>query len=190
MLFAELKNRLSAIRPKQGTRAISHENCSVYSTDQQIVTLSWGWGFNEANVLSFDLGCHGPEHANTRAALSAARRLLPIDHWWADPPNFDEAVPMKPAPRLRRFFLHLRGATEETRDTEGREFSSFEELIDCVLTSARDIMAGDLKVGLLDLRLRIDAEDDTGEIVHSLLFVSAVTILHPAPAAPRGARLQ
>jgi hypothetical protein len=51
-------------------------------------------------------------------------------------------------------------------------------------------MAGDLKVGLLDLRLRIDAEDDTGEIVHSLLFVSAVTILHPAPAAPRGARLQ
>jgi hypothetical protein len=88
MLFAELKNRLSAIRPKQGTRAITHENCSVYSTDQQIVTLSWGWGFNEANVLSFDLGCHGPEHANTRAALSAARRLLPIDHLVGRPTEF------------------------------------------------------------------------------------------------------
>jgi hypothetical protein len=80
MLFSALKIRLAAIRPKEASQSVSHENCSVYTTDQQVVTVTWGWGFDQTNTLSFDLGCHGPEHASTRAALGDVRKLLPIDH--------------------------------------------------------------------------------------------------------------
>ena len=79
MLFKELGSRLAAIRPTGPDLAVSHNNCSVYSTDQQVVTVTWGWGHDKANVLDFDLGCRGPEHLETRKALSDVRRLLPID---------------------------------------------------------------------------------------------------------------
>jgi hypothetical protein len=80
MLFARLKSHLATIRPTKASEAISNENCSAYSTDQQVVTITWGWGYDQSNTLSFDLGCHGPEHASTRDVLQEARRLLPIDH--------------------------------------------------------------------------------------------------------------
>jgi hypothetical protein len=80
MLFQQLKARLATIRPHERLRSVSHENCSAYSTDQQVVTVTWGWSSDSANALSFDLGCHGLEHASTRAALRDVRRSLPIDH--------------------------------------------------------------------------------------------------------------
>ena len=80
MLFARLKARLSAIRPTQPLSTISHDNCSSYSTDQQVVTVTWGWGADKETALSFDLGCHGPEHVAVREVLREVRQLLPIDH--------------------------------------------------------------------------------------------------------------
>lgn len=45
------------------------------------------------------------------------------------------------------------------------------------MLTARDLMAGDIRNGVIDLRFRIDAENDAGEIVYSLFFKYAVSIV-------------
>jgi hypothetical protein len=83
---------------------------------------------------------------------------------------------------MPRYFMHLRGPIEELLDHEGREFPTLEALRAAVLFSARDLLAGDVRNGVVDFRFRIDAEDETGAIVHSLPFKHAFRIV------PEGAR--
>ncbi len=78
-LFQQLKASLMPLRPGAADRIISHEQCIAYSTDQQTVTVEWGWGSDEARTLSFDLGCHEESYASIRKALWDVRRLLPVD---------------------------------------------------------------------------------------------------------------
>jgi hypothetical protein len=78
---------------------------------------------------------------------------------------------------MARYFLHLRDGTDETLDPDGAECPSLDELKAVVLSSARDVIAGDVRRGTIDLRYRIDAELETGEIVHSLPFANALTII-------------
>jgi hypothetical protein len=78
MLFRSLKQRLAGIRPAADL-VLDHENCSAYSTDQQTVTVTWGWGAGETRTLAYDLGCRDPRYASIREALSESRRLMPID---------------------------------------------------------------------------------------------------------------
>ena len=52
-----------------------------------------------------------------------------------------------------------------------------DELRAAVLLAARDVMTGDIRNGVLDLRLRIDAEDGAGTIVHTLPFPDALQII-------------
>ena len=52
-----------------------------------------------------------------------------------------------------------------------------EEVIAAVsLASARDCMADNEKQGRLDLRCRIDVEDEGGRLVHSLAFADAISV--------------
>ena len=46
-----------------------------------------------------------------------------------------------------------------------------------MVASARDLITGDVRRGVLDLRFRIDAEDEAGHIVYSLPFKQALTII-------------
>jgi hypothetical protein len=81
---------------------------------------------------------------------------------------------------VARYFLHLRDGTDETLDPEGRDYASLEALRTAVLATVRDLMAGDIRDGLIDLRFRIDAETRRGEIVYSLPFRHAVNIIPEA----------
>ena len=82
---------------------------------------------------------------------------------------------------MARYFLHLRDGTEEVLDPEGVDYTDMEAVRRAVLAGARDVMANDLKSGgVLDLSFRIDAENGTGKIVHTLPFKHAVNII---PAA-------
>jgi len=84
---------------------------------------------------------------------------------------------------MPRYFLHLRDGTEELLDPEGSELDSLEALRKSVLVTVRDLMAGDMRQGVLDLRFRIDAEDADGVIVYTLPFKHAVNIIpDSAPA--------
>ena len=75
-----------------------------------------------------------------------------------------------------RYYLHLRDHSEQLLDPEGVEYSSVEALRKAVLYAARDLMMGDIRGGVIDLRYRIDAEDPHGNIVYSLPFQHAGNI--------------
>ena len=78
---------------------------------------------------------------------------------------------------MSRYFMHLRDGTEELLDPEGIEYDSLDQLRSAVLVAVRDLMAGDMHKGVLDLRFRIDAEDAEGTIVYTLPFKHAVAII-------------
>jgi hypothetical protein len=46
--------------------------------------------------------------------------------------------------------------------------------------SARDLMIGDLRNGVIDFRYRIDAEDEHGTVVYTLPFKHALNIIPEA----------
>lgn len=81
---------------------------------------------------------------------------------------------------MARYLMHLRNGTDETLDPEGMEFANVEALRQAVLFTARDLMAGDIRNGMIDLRFRIDAEDEDGAIVYSLPFRHALNIIPEA----------
>ena len=78
------------------------------------------------------------------------------------------------------YFMHLRDGTDELLDPDGREFPDVESLKKAVLFSVRDLIAGDVRDGVVDLRYRIDAEDEGGTIVYTLAFRHAFNIIPEA----------
>lgn len=81
---------------------------------------------------------------------------------------------------MARYFMHLRDGTEQILDPEGLEFQTIEAVRKAVLVSARDLMTGDIREGVIDLRFRIDVEDEGGDIVYTLPFKHAVNIIPEA----------
>jgi len=73
--------------------------------------------------------------------------------------------------------MQLRDGTEQMLDPEGIEYADMDELRKKVLIAVRDLISGDVKGGLIDLRFRIDAEDRQGVIVYTLGFAEAVRII-------------
>jgi hypothetical protein len=81
---------------------------------------------------------------------------------------------------VARYFMHLRDGTEQILDPEGLEFPNIEAMRKAVLVSARDLMTGDIREGVMDLRFRIDVEDEDGAIIYTLPFKHAVNIIPEA----------
>jgi len=81
---------------------------------------------------------------------------------------------------MATFFMHLRNSTDELLDAEGVELNDIEAVRKSVMAAARDILAGDLRDGVVDLRYRIDAENPDGEIVYTLAFKNAFSIIPEA----------
>ena len=78
---------------------------------------------------------------------------------------------------MARYYMQLRDGTEQMLDPEGIEYADMDELRKKVLIAVRDLISGDVKGGLIDLRFRIDAEDRQGVIVYTLGFAEAVRIV-------------
>ena len=78
---------------------------------------------------------------------------------------------------MARYFMHLRNSVDELLDPEGRELADMEELRKAVMFAARDLLAGDIRNGVIDFRFRIDAEDVDGNIVYTLPFKHALSII-------------
>ena len=77
---------------------------------------------------------------------------------------------------MATFFFHLRDGIDQLLDPEGTTCTDLEAVKAKTLTNARDIITGDVFNGLVDLHYRIDVEDQSGTIVHTLQFEDAVTI--------------
>ena len=69
---------------------------------------------------------------------------------------------------MARYSMHLRDGTETRLDPDPQEFPNLPSLRAAVLLAARDLLRRDAGDGMLDLRFRIDAEDEGGAIVYSL----------------------
>ena len=78
---------------------------------------------------------------------------------------------------MTRYFLHLRDSTDEVLDPDGSEFEDMDAVRNAVMVNARDLIAGDVRNGLVDFRYRIDAENEAGQVVYSLPFKHAVNIV-------------
>ncbi len=77
---------------------------------------------------------------------------------------------------MARYFMHLIDGTDQLLDPEGTEHASLEIMRKRVLECARDIIAGDAHAGVIKLGYRIEAQDEAGEVVHSLEFEDAVQV--------------
>ena len=75
------------------------------------------------------------------------------------------------------YFLHLRDSVDELLDPEGQEYADLDALKKAVLFNARDLLAGDMRNGIVDLRYRLDAENSEGQIVYTLPFKHAFSII-------------
>jgi hypothetical protein len=82
---------------------------------------------------------------------------------------------------MARYYLHLRDDVDDVVDPEGVEFANLKAVKDAVLKAARDLMSADMKLdGTMDLGFRIDAENEDGDIVASLPFKSAFSLVRAA----------
>lgn len=77
---------------------------------------------------------------------------------------------------MPRFFMHLHDGVDRLLDEEGLVLST-DEVAQAALDAARDCIAGDVRKGRIDMRSRIDVEDQGGAVVHTLRFGDAVTII-------------
>ena len=73
--------------------------------------------------------------------------------------------------------MHLRDSVDELLDPEGTHYDDLEALRLAVVGNARDLIAGDIRNGILDLRYRIDAEDAGGNLIYRLPFKHAFSII-------------
>ena len=74
--------------------------------------------------------------------------------------------------------MQLRDGTDHLLDPDGIESADIDMLKKKVLIAVRELISEDVKDGgVIDLRFRIDAEDQGGIIVYTLGFAEALTII-------------
>ena len=74
---------------------------------------------------------------------------------------------------MSRYFFHLRDGHDQLLDPEGIELADAQAIDAAALRAARDTLSHELKEGRLDLRYRIDVEDEGGNILHSIALAEA-----------------
>ena len=81
---------------------------------------------------------------------------------------------------MPHYYFHLRDGIDILLDPEGRELAGADALAGAALCEARSIISDDARGGRILLDQQIDVEDAAGTILHTLRFVDAVEIVHPA----------
>ena len=77
------------------------------------------------------------------------------------------------------YFFHLRDGTDIILDPEGRELDDRDAIAAAALKEARSIIGHDALSGRIKLNQRIDVEDGSGTVLHTLHFTDAIEIARP-----------
>lgn len=80
---------------------------------------------------------------------------------------------------MAHFYLELTGGSETVEDEAGIELPDLAAAHVSAVTAARDIMAADIRTGVLDLRLQITILDHARHRVGIVEFDEAVSLLTP-----------
>lgn len=75
------------------------------------------------------------------------------------------------------YYFHLRNGSDILLDPEGRDLPNLNGIKHVALVEARALLSQEVLNGRINLGQRLDIEDDSGRIVHSLPFVEAVEIV-------------
>ena len=81
-------------------------------------------------------------------------------------------------PHVSVYYFHLRDGVDILLDEEGRQMSDLAAIARAALLEARSIIGHDAAAGQIKLYQRIDVEDESHKVVHSLEFSDAVKIVH------------
>lgn len=77
---------------------------------------------------------------------------------------------------MARFYMHLSNGNGFTEDEEGVELEDENAAREKALSGARDLMAGDLREGELNLSSFIEVEDEAHRLLFTLHFSDAVKL--------------
>ncbi|MDF2495573.1 hypothetical protein [Sphingomonas sp.] len=77
---------------------------------------------------------------------------------------------------MARYFFHIRDHSSSILDEEGRELPDRKAAEAKALEAARDTLSHDIKSGFIDLRYRIEVEDDDGIVIHVLPLEDAFVV--------------
>lgn len=78
------------------------------------------------------------------------------------------------------YYFHLRDGVDVLIDPEGSELTDLAAAQRQAMVAARSLLSVDALEGRLRLDLRLDVEDEHGNIVHRLPFAAAVEVVPPA----------
>ncbi len=78
---------------------------------------------------------------------------------------------------MDRYFFHFRNHTDRIIDPEGIELPSIDAAKSEALRAARDILSHEIRIGVIDLRSRIDVEDGDSRVLHSLPLKDAFKVI-------------
>lgn len=72
--------------------------------------------------------------------------------------------------------MHICNGQGYVPDEEGRELTDDDHARREAIAAARDVMAADLREGMLDLGAYIEVEDEVGRALFTITFADAVTV--------------
>lgn len=87
---------------------------------------------------------------------------------------------------MPRFYLHVCNGSGFVEDEEGQELPDLESAREQAIQGLRDIMAGDLRAGELNMASFIEVEDEARQLLTTVNFLEAVSI-SSQPCKPRRA---
>jgi hypothetical protein len=79
---------------------------------------------------------------------------------------------------MARLFFHLRDGIDHVLDPEGTEVP-LDQVKKLAVANAYDVLAGDIREGKLNLKYRIEVEDDAGDVLCIVRFRDLVEIIGP-----------
>ena len=84
------------------------------------------------------------------------------------------------------FYLHICNGTGFVEDEDGQELLDEGAARDAAIAGARDIMAGEIQRGELDLGSFIEVEDEDHRWLFTITFADALDLKRQAQPSPQG----
>ncbi len=87
---------------------------------------------------------------------------------------------------MPRYYLHICNGNGFTEDQEGQDLPSVESAREKAIAGLRDIMADELKGGVMNMASFIEIEDESRQLVETISFHDAVYLETRGEKRPAG----
>lgn len=77
---------------------------------------------------------------------------------------------------MPKYHLHICNGSGFTEDVEGHEYADTDEAVEAAKRGIRDLMAGELQRGEINIASFIEIEDERRQLVRTVAFTEAVAV--------------